>query len=78
MTRQEIPDDIEIRMRTMAEDLAACSAGSVEEAAAAVLQALTITTPLFPKFRRAPWYFRFLPTLWKQKWVMKAIRKAAS
>jgi hypothetical protein len=71
---QETPD-IESRMRELAEDLAAYSEQSVDEAAAAVRAALTITTPLFPTFRKAPWYFRFLTLRWKQKWILKAVNQ---
>jgi hypothetical protein len=68
-------DNIESRMRTLAEDLAAVSGYSVEDAAAAVRAALNITTPLFPTFRKAPWYLRVLPIRWQQKWILKAIDK---
>lgn len=60
----------------LAEDLAAASQATPEEAAAAMAHALRGEMPPIRVTRKAPWWWRLpIPLLWKQKMTLRRLNK---
>jgi hypothetical protein len=67
-------DQIDTRLQELAEDLAAKSHRSVDEAVAALRSALNAQVPPISLVRRSPWYLRrWMPVRWWQRWLYRQL-----